>query len=230
MKKSWRDVLPVHPAADLFPTMSEAELRELGEDIKKNGLQIPIVVWISETDSDHPRRCKQPNRYSLLDGRNRLDAMELVGVPFELSWSEEYVWWHLNSDHTAQDAASASLYHGDPYEFVLSANIHRRHLIAEQKRELIGKLLEADPTKSDREIGRQTKSDGKTVKAVRKQKEGRAEIPHAEKRTDTKGRNQPAQKPAKEKSEDDRKEAFPTRVRIDIGNGKTRPATPEEEA
>jgi hypothetical protein len=30
--KSWRAVLPVHPAADLFPMMSESELRELGED------------------------------------------------------------------------------------------------------------------------------------------------------------------------------------------------------
>jgi hypothetical protein len=97
---TWRDVLPVHPAADLFPLMSEAELRELGEDIKKNGLQIPIVVWISERDSDHPRRRKQPNRYSLLDGRNRLDAMELVGIPFELSWSEEYACWFLDSDRT----------------------------------------------------------------------------------------------------------------------------------
>jgi hypothetical protein len=34
----WRDHLPVHPAADLFPLMSESELRELGEDIKANGL------------------------------------------------------------------------------------------------------------------------------------------------------------------------------------------------
>jgi hypothetical protein len=36
--KGRRDHLPVHPAADLFPLMSEPELRELGEDIKKNGL------------------------------------------------------------------------------------------------------------------------------------------------------------------------------------------------
>ena len=35
MTKSWRDVLPVHAAADLFPLMSEDELRELGDDIKK---------------------------------------------------------------------------------------------------------------------------------------------------------------------------------------------------
>jgi hypothetical protein len=35
---SWRDVLKIHPACELFPLMSQAELKELGEDIKKNGL------------------------------------------------------------------------------------------------------------------------------------------------------------------------------------------------
>ena len=34
-KQSWRDVLKVHPAAELFPLMSDAELKELGEDIKR---------------------------------------------------------------------------------------------------------------------------------------------------------------------------------------------------
>jgi hypothetical protein len=34
MTKSWRDVLPIHPAAELFPLMSPGELRALGEDIK----------------------------------------------------------------------------------------------------------------------------------------------------------------------------------------------------
>jgi hypothetical protein len=45
--KSWRDVLPVHPAAKMFPLMSEtdpAALKELGEDIKRNGLQVPILI------------------------------------------------------------------------------------------------------------------------------------------------------------------------------------------
>jgi len=74
-KKSWRDVLPVHPAAELFPMMSEAELRELGEDIKKNGLKSPVVLWRDRsTDAD------EPFRWFLIDGRNRLDAMEFVGV------------------------------------------------------------------------------------------------------------------------------------------------------
>jgi hypothetical protein len=35
--KSWRDVLPIHPAADFFPPMAEAELAELGADTSKHG-------------------------------------------------------------------------------------------------------------------------------------------------------------------------------------------------
>jgi hypothetical protein len=48
--------------------MGEAELRALGEDIKANGLRNPIVVW-------------GPAPQMLIDGRNRLDAMELVDLP-----------------------------------------------------------------------------------------------------------------------------------------------------
>ena len=65
--KSWRDVIEVHPATDLFPLMTSDELKVLAEDIKKNGLKIPVtLLW--EQGSD---------RRLLLDGRNRLDAMEL---------------------------------------------------------------------------------------------------------------------------------------------------------
>jgi len=191
---SWRDVLPVHPAADLFPRMSEPELRELGEDIKKNGLQVPIVAWISREDRDHPGRYREPKRYSLLDGRNRLDAMELVGIPFKLSWHKEYLWILEDRDNEYVDVQS-----GDPYEFVISANIRRRHLSAEDKRDLIAKLLKARPGKSDRQIAVATKVDHKTVAKVRREEEGRGEIPHAETRTDTKGREQPAKKPEKQR-------------------------------
>ena len=68
---NWRDHLPVHLAAELFPLMSEAELRELGEDIKKTRLRNPVDLW---RDAD--------GKVYLLDGRNRLDAMEMVGISF----------------------------------------------------------------------------------------------------------------------------------------------------
>ena len=46
----------------------------------------------------------------------------------------------------------------DPCEFVLSANVHRRHLTAEQKRELIAKVLKAQPEKSNRQVAEQVKA------------------------------------------------------------------------
>jgi hypothetical protein len=67
-KPSWRDILPIHPAGDLFPPMSLDELRALGADIVKRGLTAPIALWRA-----HPKMQAQ-----LLDGRNRLDAIELV--------------------------------------------------------------------------------------------------------------------------------------------------------
>jgi hypothetical protein len=82
----------------------------------------------------------------------------------------------------------------DAAAFVASRNIHRRHLTPKQRREAIAKLLKLHPEKSNREIGRLTKTDNKTVAVVRAEQERREEIPHVSTRTDTKGRKQPATK------------------------------------
>ncbi|MFD9032371.1 plasmid replication/partition related protein [Streptomyces sp. NPDC059567] len=57
--------LKIHPAADIFPMLSEDELLDLAESIKNEGLRKAIVL-----DSDGV----------LLDGRNRLAACEIAGV------------------------------------------------------------------------------------------------------------------------------------------------------
>ena len=69
--KSWRDVIEVHPAADIYPMMDLDERQKLGADTKANGLRSPFVFW---AESENSRRF-------LFDGRNRLDAMEAVGLP-----------------------------------------------------------------------------------------------------------------------------------------------------
>jgi hypothetical protein len=56
--------MPVHPAADLFPMLTEPELKALADDIKQNGLQTPIVTYQGQ----------------ILDGRNRLEACTRAGV------------------------------------------------------------------------------------------------------------------------------------------------------
>jgi hypothetical protein len=170
--KGWRAVLPVHPAADLFPPMSEAELRELANDIKKHGLR------------------EQPQLYRdrelglcVLDGRNRLDACELIGretvtaagspkVGSIREWSPSF----------------------DPVAFVLTKNLYRRHLTSEQKRELIARVLKARPEPSDRRIATVTGRSKTTVAAQRKKLESGGQIDHLEKRTGADGKEQAAHK------------------------------------
>jgi hypothetical protein len=153
--KSWRDILPIHPAANLIPPLSSEEFKDLADDIKKNGLQVPVTLF---TDDNGNR--------SLLDGRHRLDALELAGrdnLPDGLKVSE----------FTYLEKGIA------PYAYVISTNIHRRHLTltTEQKRKLIAKLLKATRGKSNRQIGGIVKADGKTVNSVRRKLEATAEIP-----------------------------------------------------
>ena len=55
--------------------MERDELLALGQDIKKHGVKQCIVTWTEDFDG---------RDVYLLDGRNRLDAMEAVGIEFEI--------------------------------------------------------------------------------------------------------------------------------------------------
>jgi hypothetical protein len=174
--KSWREVLPVHPAADLFPMMSESELRALGEDIKKNGLRVALAVF------------KEQKHFPpvLLDGRNRLAAMEAadIGIRAESAGSDAdpqvKLWFRLTDKDMwlPIEIVEARGDHadGNPFEYVVSTNIHRRHLTGEQKRELIGKLLKVTPEKSNRQIAVTVKVSHVTVGAVRAEMESTGQI------------------------------------------------------
>ena len=185
--KSWRSTLPIHAAAELFPLMSEPELRELGEDIQANGFQAPIVLF----------------KGKLLDGRNRLDATELVGVKFGLNTNPDsgtkffYLHWRGGSDILNRAFGRIEHFDGDPYAFVISANLHRRHLTTEQKRELIAKLIKETPNRSDRQIAKQTNASPTWVGKIRKEAEATGDVSTVDTRTDTKGRKQPSAKPKK---------------------------------
>jgi hypothetical protein len=72
----------VHPAAEVFPLMSAAELAELTADVKANGLIDPILIVNDQ----------------ILDGRNRALACAAAGIeprfvqhegdPWDLTWSK----------------------------------------------------------------------------------------------------------------------------------------------
>ena len=173
---TWRDVLPVHPAAELLPRMSNAELEELRTDIAANGLHTPVIILLSDDGTEQ-----------LLDGINRLDAMALAGKKVV---KEDGT---FNHDEVLHQHVRGNT---DPYRFVLSVNLYRRHLTNEQKTDLIAKLLELKPAASDRQIASLTGTSHPTVAKVRREMTAGGKITTSPTRTDKRGREQPATKPS----------------------------------
>ena len=73
VKARWRQMLQVHPAADVFPLLGKEDVVALAADIKKHGLKQPVLII--EGKDGHA---------VLIDGRNRLDALELLGEEITL--------------------------------------------------------------------------------------------------------------------------------------------------
>lgn len=150
----WRDDYRVHPYADSHPKLSDEELRVLGEDIKANGLKNPIVLFTDATGT-----------VWLLDGRSRLEAMERAGVELD-----PRLIWHVSC--------------GDPINWIMSLNLHRRQLSKEKQAELIAegerliaeatnKLDQAEPV--SHRGGRGKKNPIKTAVVARAKKQGISE-------------------------------------------------------
>lgn len=145
-------VYTFHPACALFPLMTDAELDQLAAGIKANkGLLVPITRF-QGPGTEH--------RGTIIEGRNRLLACERAGVTPVI----------VDRDDIA-----------DPVSFVINANILRRHLTTEQKRDLVIKLLKLDPAKSDRQVAAMTGVSHPTVSSVRKKQEAVGKIYQQEK-------------------------------------------------
>jgi ParB-like chromosome segregation protein Spo0J len=116
----------------------------------------------------------------ILDGRNRFRACKAAGV-------------HLVTD-------DIDGWIDDPAAYVISANIHRRHLTPEQKRALLVELVKASPEKSDRTLAREAKVAHHQISRARRKAEATGTTVPVEKRTgaDGKARKTPAKKPTKE--------------------------------
>src|SRR5215831_7774662 len=124
--------------------------------------------------------CREPiylHEGMILDGRNRYRACLVAGVKLPCLL------------RLASDPADF-----DPVAFVISHNIHRRHLTAEQRRELIAKLITAQPEKSDRQIAKIAKVSPTTVGTKRAKMEKAGDVSKLDTRRDTRGRKQPSKK------------------------------------
>src|SRR5262245_28140855 len=96
--------LKPHPAAEIFPPMSEEEFRAFKEDIRQRQQIDPIVLLDGK----------------ILDGRHRYRACRELGLePLTREWDGQ----------------------GSPVEFVVSRNLHRRHLSGSQKATVAVDLL-----------------------------------------------------------------------------------------
>jgi hypothetical protein len=111
----------------------------------------------------------------ILDGRNR------------------YAAWLESTD--IDDAPPFTEYTGtDPRGFVISMNVHRRHLDQAQKRTLIEAVLRETPEHSDNRIASTIGVTDKTVTAVREKLESTSEIPKLERTVGKDGKSRPAKK------------------------------------
>jgi ParB-like chromosome segregation protein Spo0J len=113
----------------------------------------------------------------ILDGRNRYRGCLQEGIEPEMVDGTEMI--------------------DDPFAYVISANLRRRHLTDEEKRKAIAAYIAQAPEKSDRQFGKELGVDHKTVARARAEAEDVGKVPHVEKRTDTKGRAQPARRTGK---------------------------------
>ena len=105
--------LATHPAADIFPVMTDDEFRALIEDIRRHGQLDPIVLLGG----------------AILDGRHRYRACCEIGLePIAVEWAGPIP---------------------SPVGFVISRNLHRRHLSTGQ-RSLIAARLANMPRGGDR--------------------------------------------------------------------------------
>lgn len=113
------DQYPVHPCAAVFPMLPDIDLAELAARIKTNGLQHPIVLI---------RTSSEPRTYAVLDGRNRLAALERLGVQLPANPDDPV---EVGPGHV--DPIFEVIKVSDPAAYVIDANIHRRHMTKEKR-------------------------------------------------------------------------------------------------
>jgi hypothetical protein len=132
--------LEFHPLANLFPLIEGPEFDALVADIKANGLRDAILLYEGK----------------ILDGRNRYRACLEAGIERARYHQYRDDWPHYGN--------------GGALGYVLSRNLHRRHLTTEQRAAIAAELAtmksgaRTDLASND---ARSTMSDAQAAKALK---------------------------------------------------------------
>ena len=161
----WRKGILIHPAAERLELQSDDTFARFFKDIKRDGQRVPVVFWVDATAEEY-RKSAGTIPLQLIDGRNRLDALELAGVPI------------LTPKGGISPRVKSVIYFNDtnPYALVASLNIHRRNLSRGQIQAYIDYMLEKSPELSDRAIATATGTSPPTVGKRRKKAEAAGRI------------------------------------------------------
>jgi ParB-like chromosome segregation protein Spo0J len=148
--------------------MSDSELKELAADIKKNGQKEPVLfAFIAGVKT-------------LIDGRNRCAALHILGrKPEEATASPAF------GEHPK-----------DVKAFILSKNVHRRHLTSGERADALQGFVRANQKKSDRALAEEAGVSPTTIGKVRSKLSTAGQLKEAKRvGKDNKARKVPAKKP-----------------------------------
>ena len=126
-----------HPLANIFPLMKSPELRRLADDIAQNGQQEKVVLCDG----------------MILDGRNRAMAFALLAEEEE------------DEDGQFETIDLTEYFrHVDPLAYVLSQNLHRRHLSTTERAYVAAQVKKIETERAKKRQA--TSSGGKNPQLV----------------------------------------------------------------
>jgi hypothetical protein len=163
--QDWRDRYNVHPFADQFPMITGAERDQLRDDIRKHGILEEIVLWRDNSEAaanstlENALDAVGKGPLWLVDGRNRLDVAQELGMRLD-AIPRRYVSAYRLTSSLSNGKSRWEDEIPDAEAFILSLNVHRRHLTVAQRKKFIARY---EPHVSDRKIARDLKLSPHTV-------------------------------------------------------------------
>jgi len=135
----------IHEAANAFPMMNIGELQELADDIRDNGLKVPIALYDGK----------------IIDGRNRAKACEIAHVTptyKTVQIDDPYMWaWSLNGERRHLDSQEQKA--------VIWKKLHSMSEKMQKKRAKIKR--EADRARSEAAKGHEFRGNRHTESSTR---------------------------------------------------------------